>query len=273
MELSNNINIENWYTNSNINPNNYWPLDYPPMSGYHAYIIGIVIKFFIPESILLKSSWGYESLKHKILMRMTVILSDLIFFHIPIYFLLKKIFLKQKHLNNENKKSFKIIITYLITYCFILFSPSLNIIDHGHFQYNCVMHGLFYFAVYLMLRQKFILTIIIYSFCINFKQMGMYFSLTFLFFVLNKLINLHNKKEIEINKKINFVTSIIYRLFYILIKVLIYSFATISINSIIWMPWIRSNKINDVLGRIFPLWRGIFEDKVFFYLLIYFLFL
>jgi alpha-1,3-glucosyltransferase len=31
---------------------------------------------------------------------------------------------------------------------------------------------------------------------------------------------------------------------------------------IIWSPWISEKKYQDVLIIIFPLWRGIFEDKV-----------
>ena len=35
MELTINLPIEEWYTNSKLNKEKYWPLDYPPMSAYH----------------------------------------------------------------------------------------------------------------------------------------------------------------------------------------------------------------------------------------------
>ena len=259
MEISNNLNMDDWYTNSENNPNKYWPLDYPPMSGYHALIFGYLIKFFLPETINLKSSWGYESFKHKVFMRFTVILSDFIFFHIPVFLLLNHIFLKknfliiQKNPEKDNKNILKFIFTYII----ILFSPCLNIIDHGHFQYNCVMHGLFYLSVYFLLNKNFILTIIFYSVCINFKQMGMYFSLTFLCFVLNNVFYTNSKIKNEENSK-----NIAKNIFYAFSKIIIYGISTIVINIILWFPWIKSGKISDIITRIFPIWRGVFEDKV-----------
>lgn len=259
MELTNNLEIKNWYTNSEVNPNNYWPLDYPPMSGYHAYIVGKFTEFFLPESTSLFKSWGYESLKHKILMRLTVILSDILLFHIPIFFLLDNIFLGSKNfLSIKNSKAKKNILRFILTYSTILLSPCLNIIDHGHFQYNCVMHGLFYFAVYFLFKKQFIITIILFSMSINFKQMGMYFALTFLSYVLNKTFYHNPNKNREPKKNLSHV----YKIIDILKKIIIYGISTITINCLIWFPWIRTNKVHDVISRIFPLWRGVFEDKV-----------
>ena len=34
MELTLYLPVEDWYTNSKLNKEKYWPLDYPPMSGY-----------------------------------------------------------------------------------------------------------------------------------------------------------------------------------------------------------------------------------------------
>lgn len=258
MELSNNLRIEDLYTPSNDNPNNYWPLDYPPMSAYHAIIFGKLIKFFLPQSILLKESWGYESINHKIMMRLTVLVSDILFFHIPLFLLLNLIFLKK---NNNNELSFKNIFRYLASYLMILLIPCLNIIDHGHFQYNCVMHGLYYMSVYHLLKENFAITIIMFSFCINFKQMGMYFSLTFFCYVLNNIIYSNNNQDNSLkNKPKEF--SLISHISSIVLKVVTYGIITILTNTLIWSPWIFSGKTYDVFTRIFPIWRGIFEDKV-----------
>lgn len=227
-----------------MNPSYYWPMDYPPMSGYHAFLFGKINNFLLPESTKLKSSWGYESLKHKILMRLSAIISDLIFFHIPIYFLLKFFFLKK---NFGPKK----IIKFSLTYFLILIFPCHNIIDHGHFQFNCVMHGLFYFSVFLLLKKNFIFAIIIYSMCINFKQMGMYFALVYLFYVLNDIVNNKEKNVFSFNFLFNFFA-----------KVLFYGFITIVTNILIWSPWVFNGKAGEVFTRIFPIQRGIFEDKV-----------
>jgi len=48
----------------------------------------------------------------------------------------------------------------------------------------------------------------------------------------------------------------------IIFKIILYLIYTIMIMLIIWSPWISEKKYQDVLIIIFPLWRGIFEDKV-----------
>jgi hypothetical protein len=105
--------------------------------------------------------------------------------------------------------------------------------------------------------------------CINFKQMGMYFSLVYLFYVLNDIVNNdkndnyndndNNKDKDKNNNKFKFKF-----LFFIkfILNILLYGFITILTNIIIWSPWIFSGKANEVLTRIFPIQRGIFEDKV-----------
>lgn len=248
MELTYNLNVSNWYTNRpDNNPKDYWPLDYPPLSGYYSYVWGYISNIFIPDSIRLKSSWGYETKNHKFLMRISVLISDLIFFHIPVFLLLKKLILNKQHMGDSNKK----IIRFFILLFIILCTPILSIIDHGHFQYNCVMHGFYILSVYCLYDKKFILSIILFSLCINFKQMGLYYALPFPFYVVKVLLD-----EIKIKK------SKIISFFYFSLNLVKYAFYTILTMALIWGPWIKENKLLDVINRIFPLWRGIFEDKV-----------
>jgi alpha-1,3-glucosyltransferase len=248
MELTYNLNVSDWYTNNpENNPKEYWPLDYPPLSGYYSYIWGYLSNILIPDSVKLKSSWGYESKNHKFLMRFSVIVSDLIFFHLPIFLLLKKLILNKLNSGDYNKK----ILRFFILSFIILCTPTLGIIDHGHFQYNCVMHGLFIFSVYFLYDKKFILSIILFSLCINFKQMGLYYALPFPFYVVKVLLE-------EIKNKKSKIISILY----FTLSIVKYGFYTILAMALIWGPWIKENKHLDVINRIFPLWRGIFEDKV-----------
>jgi alpha-1,3-glucosyltransferase len=231
MELTVNLNVTNWYTNSESNPKEYWPLDYPPASGYYSYICGLVIQYFLPESVMLHKSWGFESSYHKQLMRLSVVVSDLIFFHIPVWLICRKLFSKN-------------ISQYYTGMILFLLSPMLMIIDHGHFQYNCVMHGLFILSVYLLYCNKFLLTIFVYTICINFKQMGLYFALPFPVYVIKYLYSRHGLFS-----------------FRFILRIAICGFVTVMSMLLVWFPWAGNSK--DVLTRIFPLWRGIFEDKVY----------
>ena len=243
MELNIYLPVKDWYTNSRLNRADHWPLDYPPLSGYHSYLMGKILEKYYPESVAFKKSIGYESAKFKIIMRLFVLISDFIFFHLGVNFFAYYVFIYDK--NKRNKKPQ--IMNYYIILFLILVNPLMIIIDHGHFQFNNIMHGLFIISVLFLYSEKFILAIIFFSFCVNYKQMGLYYAIPFPLFVLKKLF-LENKKNF------NALISLIY--------VIIYTIITLIINSVIYLPWLKAEKLNDVFSRIFPVQRGIFEDKV-----------
>ena len=235
MEITTNLNISNWYTNDKLtNPQNYWPIDYPPCSAYHSWFFGQIFKIIYPKSVGLLTSIGFESPVLKILMRLSALISDVIFFHIS-----SNILIYYFHIKN-NKKNYNKYYYHLFI---LLISPVLIIIDHGHFQYNQVMHGLFLFALYFLYNANIILAIIFYCLCVNFKQMGLYYSIPFPLYALKYIF-----------KNNNILKSII--------KICIYGIVTILTLVLIWLPWITTKTYEDVLRRIFPVKRGIFEDKV-----------
>ena len=47
-----------------------------------------------------------------------------------------------------------------------------------------------------------------------------------------------------------------------IIYIIIYIIITLITNVVIYLPWLQSQKIKDVFTRIFPVHRGIYEDKV-----------
>ena len=240
MEITTSYNITSWYQSfSPGNPQEYWPIDYPPTISYFMYLWGKVFEFILPESIVSLASWGYESPNHKILMRLTVLISDIILFHIPLYFVLNKLF------QNVSRFNYNVVL-FLVLVC-----PVLNLIDHGHFQYNCVMSGLYLWAVYFCYIDQICFAIIFFTLSVNFKQMALYYSLPFVVYVLGKLL-----KKTE-NK------GVINRLFTIGFYVVLYGLCAAGFLLLIWSPWILTNTYDHVLKRIFPIWRGIFEDKVF----------
>ena len=242
MELTLYLSPEEWYTNSELNEEKYWPLDYPPLSGYHSFILGKILNIFMPESVEFKYSHGYETPILKNVMRFFSLFCDVIVFHIALHFFSYQIFIKDKI--SKNKKP--LYLHYFFIQLLILLNPLMIIIDHGHFQYNNIMHGFFVFAVYFLLKEKFAFAIIFLSFCVNYKQMGLYYALLFPFYVLKKLFFSETKK--------NYLISILY--------IILYGIITVLINGMIYYPWIKSSKLKDVFNRIFPVKRGIFEDKV-----------
>jgi alpha-1,3-glucosyltransferase len=249
MEITINLPIQDWYTNSKTNSGDYWPLDYPPMSGYHSYILGKILEKFIPSSVELKRSHGYESPAFKIVMRFFALISDVLIFHVGVNLLCLYIFIYSK-IFKKKKPSYTL---YYMVLLLILINPLMIIIDHGHFQYNNVMHGFFVLALSFLYIEKYILAIIFYSFCLNFKQMGLYYAIPFPLYVIKKLFFDKSKKNENVNNNNIFIS---------LVYIGIYGIVTLITNVIIYLPWLKSNKMNDVFSRIFPVRRGIYEDKV-----------
>ena len=238
MEITYNLEVNKWYKESELNPSTYWPIDYPPMSAYFAWLWGNVFKFLIPQSVAFYSSRGYEEPNFRRLMRFSVLITDLICFHLPLQYFFKTFYTYNKKKPTKYDK-IKIYIGLILS----LFSPCLVLIDNGHFQYNCVMLGSFIMAASFVLKKKFYYAIIFMAISINFKQMGVYYLIPFGIYTIAFSFK-NNKWYISI------------------FKVLTYIVFTAICFLIIWYPFIYTNTYQDVIKRIFPLWRGIFEDKV-----------
>ncbi|UXI18472.1 hypothetical protein NH340_JMT04415 [Sarcoptes scabiei] len=232
-EITINLPISEWYRNSTENDLLYWGLDYPPLTAYHSYLLGRIAKQINSKWIDLGESRGYESYDHKLFMRSTVLIADLIFLSALIYYW---IYL-QKNSNN---------CVYLLRSLFI---PSLILIDHGHFQihrfrYNCVTLGLFFWALNFLKREHDILASIMFCLALNYKQISLYYSLPLFLFLLKKCIE---KKSFAMK----------------ILKFIALALAVISSFSIIWLPFLTDlDSVLQVIKRIFPINRGIYEDKV-----------
>ncbi|XP_010788819.1 dolichyl pyrophosphate Man9GlcNAc2 alpha-1,3-glucosyltransferase-like isoform X1 [Notothenia coriiceps] len=121
-EVTYNLPVQEWYFNTTKNDLNYWGLDYPPLTAYHSLICAFVAKTINPEWVELHKSRGYESPAHKLFMRATVLVADLLIY-IP------AVVLYCLYLTEGSSK--KKVSTLL---CFLLY-PGLILVDYGHFQY------------------------------------------------------------------------------------------------------------------------------------------
>ncbi|XP_070051257.1 probable dolichyl pyrophosphate Man9GlcNAc2 alpha-1,3-glucosyltransferase isoform X2 [Nicotiana tomentosiformis] len=161
MEITLNLPVKEWYQNSTVNDLKYWGLDYPPLTAYQSYIHGLFLRYFDPQSVELFTSRGYESYIGKLLMRWTVLLSDvLIFFPAVIYFV--TVYYSGTH---DGPKSGN-----MWHFAMILLNPCLILIDHGHFQYNCISLGFTVAAVSAILSDRDIFGSILFTLALNHKQ-------------------------------------------------------------------------------------------------------
>ena len=117
-------------------------------------------------------------------------------------------------------------------------APPLILIDYGHFQYNCVSLGLTVWAVMALLTEKITLSAILFTLAVNHKQMSLYHAITFFCYMLGTVII----------KRADFFTG--FRV----------GTTILSTLGLMWLPF--GERSINVINRIFPIKRGVFEDKV-----------
>jgi len=127
----------------------------------------------------------------------------------------------------------------------ILIQPCLLLTDYGHFQYNCISLGLALWGVVGVTSNWDLVGAAAFCLAINYKQMELYHSLPFFFYLLGKSCKWCIRTSIGRIVKLGLVV--------------------ISIFWILWIPFYLVDGIRGlqhVLSRIFPFNRGLFEDKV-----------
>ncbi|KAJ1405375.1 Glycosyl transferase, ALG6/ALG8 [Sesbania bispinosa] len=232
MEITLNLPIREWYRNGTNNDLSYWGLDYPPLTAYQSFIHGLLIRFFHPLSVSLFTSRGHESYLGKLLMRWTVLSSDaLIFFPAVLYFVIV-------HYNQPSRSRKSDLAWHT---AMLLINPCLILIDHGHFQYNCISLGFTLGAVTAILSGKDLVASVLYCLALNHKQMSAYFAPAFFSHLLGKCLR-RQHPLLEVSK---------------LGLVVLGTFAAV------WWPYLYSkHSILEVLSRLAPFERGLFEDYV-----------
>lgn len=232
MEITLNLPVLEWYRNSTGNDLSYWGLDYPPLTAYQSYFHGLFLRFFDPDSVSLFTSRGYETYVGKLLMRWTVLSSDtLIFF--PAIFYFAFVYHSSCHSSRKNDCAWHIAM--------LLLNPCLILIDHGHFQYNCISLGLTVAAIAAILSQRELLASCLFTLALSHKQMSVYYAPAFFSHLLGKC--LRRKNPIHGVAKLGLTV--------------------LGTFTVVWWPYLHStDALLGVLSRLAPFERGIYEDYV-----------
>uniref|UniRef100_A0A2K6ETH2 Alpha-1,3-glucosyltransferase n=1 Tax=Propithecus coquereli TaxID=379532 RepID=A0A2K6ETH2_PROCO len=222
-EITFNLPIKQWYFNSSDNNLQYWGLDYPPLTAYHSLLCAYVAKFINPDWIALHTSRGYESQAHKLFMRTTVLIADLLIY-IPAVVLYC---CRLKEISTKKKVSFKATV-----FCISLTLKNI---------YNSVSLGFALWGVLGVSCDWDLLGSLAFCLAINYKQMELYHSLPFFCFLLGKCF----KKDLKGKG------------FVLLIKLV----CTVVASFILcWLPFFTEREQTlQVLRRLFPVDRGLFE--------------
>ncbi|KFQ21919.1 Dolichyl pyrophosphate Man9GlcNAc2 alpha-1,3-glucosyltransferase [Merops nubicus] len=230
-EVTYNLPIRQWYFNTSDNNLLYWGLDYPPLTAYHSFLCAYIAKLINPDWIALHTSRGYESQPHKLFMRTTVFVADLLVY-IPAVILYC---FSLKETSTKKKAS-------ICALCILLY-PGLILIDHGHFQYPLSL-GFALWGVLCLCYDWDLLGSAAFCLALNYKQMELYHSLPFFCYLLGKCF----KKGLK-GKGLVLLTKIT--------GTVVVSFA------VCWLPFCADmEQIMQVLRRLLNYLSSPFQDKV-----------
>ncbi|KAE8378583.1 glycosyl transferase [Aspergillus bertholletiae] len=262
MEITIHLPMSKWYTYDL----QYWGLDYPPLTAYHSWLLGKIGTLFDPSWFALDESRGLEDPRLKVYMRATVIVSEYLIFIPAVVNFLRRY--TQMHGVPVWSASVALVA--------ILLQPSTILIDHGHFQYNTVMLGFVAASLDAILAGRMLWACIFFVGALGFKQMALYYAPVMFAFLLG--ICVFPRIQLIRLLCISLVTIVA---FAVLIAPLMMGavsadardelssiplpplLETLPIeldkSSLLYTPLLQ---LTQVIHRIFPFARGLFEDKV-----------
>ncbi|KAG9232012.1 glycosyltransferase family 57 protein [Amylocarpus encephaloides] len=162
MEVTTQLPISQWY----FHDLEWWGLDYPPLTAYHSWILGVIGGLIDKSWFTLHTSRGMEDASLKVFMRATVIVSEYL-----VYIPATVIFVRRlSKLQGVNTWTSSIALTA------ILMQPGTILIDHVHFQYNTVMLGLVLATMSSVLADRFMWSCVFFVLALGFKQMALYYA-------------------------------------------------------------------------------------------------
>eukprot|EP00899_Mesostigma_viride_P024519 jgi/Mesvir1/5251/Mv15370-RA.1 len=251
MEITVNLPAKEWYTNSSLNDLQYWGLDYPPLSAYQSWVVGMIARETNPELVALTTSRGIETYETKLFMRWSVIATDMLFFLPAVVLFIVTFYPRSRRtadglLLDPPPASARPPITracQLWALAVLVLQPSLILIDHGHFQYNNISLGLTVAAVASIIRHHPLLGSALFSLALNHKQMSLYYAPAFFAHLLGT--SLRSRPSVACLKIAQLGT------------------AVVAMFVVCWLPYLSSLDASlAVLHRVLPFSRGLYEDYV-----------
>jgi alpha-1,3-glucosyltransferase len=268
MEITTQLPVSQWY----FHDLQWWGLDYPPLTAYHSWLCGRIGAMINPAWFALYTSRGSDDPMLKVFMRATVMISEYLIF-IPAAVIFIRRFSK-----------FSGVPTWTSSLALVAFlmQPGLILIDHVHFQYNTVMLGFVLASMSSMLAGRYLWSAVFFVAALGFKQMALYYAFSVFSYLLGSCIfpsiNAARFLGIAVATLASFAILVLPLVLGTLYDVsrgvdarpdldgpppplpLFPGLANYLDNQAFYYPIVE--QLFQMIHRIFPFARGLFEDKV-----------
>ncbi|AEO70328.1 glycosyltransferase family 57 protein [Thermothielavioides terrestris NRRL 8126] len=174
MEVTTQLPISQWY----FHDLEWWGLDYPPLTAYHSWLCGKIGSLIDPSWFALFSSRGSHDPALKVFMRATVIVSEYLIY-VPAVVIFVRRYSRLSGLTNWSAA---------VALVAILMQPATILIDHVHFQYNTVMLGFVVASMSSMLAGRNLWAAVFFVAALGFKQMALYYAFSVFTYLLGNCI-------------------------------------------------------------------------------------
>jgi alpha-1,3-glucosyltransferase len=268
MEITTQLPISQWY----FHDLQWWGLDYPPLTAYHSWICGKIGALINPEWFALFSSRGSHDPTLKIFMRATVVVSEYLTY-IPAVVIFVR---RYSRLSGVATWSASLALIA------ILMQPATILIDHVHFQYNTVMLGFVVASMSSMLAGRDLWAAVFFVAALGFKQMALYYAFSVFAYLLGSCLFPRLKLPHLAAIATITVASFALLVLPLVVGALVDASRGIDVLPDIdsprpplpLFPWLADyldtegpyypvvEQLVQMIHRIFPFARGLFEDKV-----------
>jgi alpha-1,3-glucosyltransferase len=174
MEITTQLPISQWY----FHDLEWWGLDYPPLTAYHSWLCGKIGSRIDPSWFALFSSRGSHDPTLKIFMRATVLVSEYLVY-IPAVVVFVRRYSRLSGVANWSAS---------VALVAILMQPGTILIDHVHFQYNTVMLGFVVASMSSMLAGRNLWAAVFFVAALGFKQMALYYAFSVFAYLLGSCV-------------------------------------------------------------------------------------
>lgn len=174
MEITTHLPISQWY----FHDLEWWGLDYPPLTAYHSWLCGKLGALIDPSWFALYTSRGSDDPTLKIFMRATVVVSEYLIY-VPAVVVFVRRFSRLSGVPSW---------TSSVALAAILMQPGLILIDHVHFQYNTIMLGFVLASMSSMLAGRYYWASVFFVAALGFKQMALYYAFSVFAYLLGNCV-------------------------------------------------------------------------------------